>query len=68
MRRLVTSDVAGAAIGGRGDLSSSGDTPKNPTWRRAILAGLVLGLAELTKFSLLLLYGLWPLLWLAPVR
>ena len=37
---------------------------KHPTLARAALAGVVLGLAQLTKFSLILLYGLWPLLWL----
>lgn len=35
---------------------------KNPTWRLAALAGLVLGLAQLTKFSLVVLFGLWPLM------
>ena len=35
---------------------------QRPTWRRAAWAGVVLGLAQLTKFSLILLYGLWPLL------
>ena len=38
---------------------------RNPTWRWAVLAGLMLGLAELTKFSLVLLYAYWPFLWLA---
>ncbi len=33
-----------------------------PTWLRAILAGLLLGLAQLTKFNMILLYGLWPAL------
>ena len=36
---------------------------QHPTWARATAAGVVLGLAELTKFSLLLLYLLWPALW-----
>jgi hypothetical protein len=31
--------------------------------RRAILAGVQLGLAGLTKFTLLLLFPLWPVLW-----
>ena len=36
----------------------------DPCWERAAFAGLVLGLAELTKFTLLVLYPLWLLLWL----
>lgn len=35
-----------------------------PTWQRAISTGLILGLAELTKTTLILLYPIWPLLWL----
>jgi hypothetical protein len=35
---------------------------KRPTWTRAALSGLILGLAQLSKFSLILLYGLWPAL------
>lgn len=35
-----------------------------PTWSRAMLAGVALGLAELTKLSWLLLFGLWPALWI----
>jgi dolichyl-phosphate-mannose--protein O-mannosyl transferase len=37
---------------------------KQPTWMSAIIAGLALGVAELTKMSWLILFGLWPLLWL----
>lgn len=37
---------------------------KQPTWTRAMLAGGALGLAELAKMSWLILFGLWPLLWL----
>lgn len=37
---------------------------KRPTWTRAGLAGLSLGLAELSKMSWLILFGLWPALWL----
>lgn len=35
------------------------------SWRDAALAGGLLGVAQLTKFSLILLYGIWPLLWFA---
>lgn len=37
----------------------------SPTWRRTAAAGLALGIAELTKITWLILYGLFPLLWLA---
>ena len=33
-------------------------------WPRALLAGLTLGLAELTKSTWIILFALWPLLWL----
>src|SRR5690606_19303560 len=36
---------------------------KVPTWTRAACAGLLLGLAELSKMSWLFLFALWPLLW-----
>ena len=37
---------------------------KQPTWTRTTLAGGALGLAELSKMSWLILFGLWPMLWL----
>jgi hypothetical protein len=40
-----------------------------PTWSAALFAGLTLGLAELTKSTWVVLFGLWPLLWLVcPIR
>jgi Dolichyl-phosphate-mannose-protein mannosyltransferase len=59
--RLITSDVAAASIGA-GATYLFWRYQKYPTWSRAALAGLALGLAQLTKFSLILLYGLWPAL------
>jgi len=38
---------------------------KHPDWRRAAIAGGILGVAELTKFTLLVLYPVWLLVWLA---
>ncbi|MEM1062264.1 MAG: glycosyltransferase family 39 protein, partial [Planctomycetota bacterium] len=35
---------------------------KKPDWKRATLAGLALGLAEVSKSSWIILFGLWPLL------
>lgn len=37
---------------------------KNPTWGQAALTGVVLGLAELAKTTLILFYPIWPLMWL----
>ncbi|MCA9017027.1 MAG: glycosyltransferase family 39 protein, partial [Planctomycetaceae bacterium] len=36
---------------------------QHPTWGRVVAAGCVLGLAELTKSTLILFFGLWPCLW-----
>lgn len=36
---------------------------KKSTWGRAIVAGCLLGIAELTKSTLILFFGLWPCLW-----
>jgi 4-amino-4-deoxy-L-arabinose transferase-like glycosyltransferase len=38
---------------------------KSPTWWRTAGVGVLLGLAILTKFTLLLFYALWPLVWVA---
>ena len=37
---------------------------KAPTWPQVVLTGLVLGLAELAKTTLILFYPLWPLMWI----
>jgi len=34
------------------------------SWERALAAGFLLGLAELSKMTWIILFGLWPLLWL----
>lgn len=36
---------------------------KHPTWQRTIATGIILGLAELSKMTLILFYPLWPVLW-----
>jgi 4-amino-4-deoxy-L-arabinose transferase-like glycosyltransferase len=38
---------------------------KKPTWSQAALTGVVLGLAELAKTTLILFYPLWPVMWVA---
>jgi hypothetical protein len=37
---------------------------KTPSWKRASWLGVVLGIAELSKFTLLIFYPLWPILWI----
>jgi 4-amino-4-deoxy-L-arabinose transferase-like glycosyltransferase len=36
-----------------------------PRWANAVKAGIALGLAELTKTTWIVLFGLWPCLWIA---
>lgn len=59
---LLTTDAHAAAMG-----LAAGYTfwrwVAEPCWDRALFAGLVLGLAELTKFTLLAFYPLWPVMW-----
>jgi len=37
---------------------------REPTWTRTLVSGLVLGLAELAKMTLVIFFALWPLMWL----
>lgn len=37
-------------------------------WSRALVAGLTLGLAELTKSTWIILFGVWPLLWIVSLQ
>ncbi|GIW87974.1 MAG: glycosyl transferase [Isosphaeraceae bacterium] len=62
--RLATTDIPAAATSAAATYLFWRYLAR-PTWPRALGAGLVLGLAQLTKFSALILYGLWPLIWLA---
>lgn len=62
--RLVTTDAGATALGVAATYLFWSYL-HDPTWRRATIAGLVLGLAQLSKFSMILLLGLWPALWLA---
>ena len=60
---LITPDCAATAFG-----LAAGYTFHRwllrPVWRRAVLAGLALGFAEAAKMSWVILFGLWPALWL----
>lgn len=59
--RLVTTDMGATALGVLATYIFWRYL-KQPSWRLAALAGLALGIAQLSKFSLIVLYGLWPLL------
>lgn len=61
---LVTTDVP-AAVAGLVASYAFWRFLKGPSWRTAILAGISLGMAALTKFTLLVFFVLWPILWLA---
>jgi 4-amino-4-deoxy-L-arabinose transferase and related glycosyltransferases of PMT family len=37
---------------------------KKSSWEQTFFTGLLLGIAELTKYTLLVFYGFWPLMWL----
>lgn len=37
---------------------------KDPTWTRTVLTGIFLGLAELAKSTMIILFPLWPAIWL----
>ena len=62
--RLVTTDMGATSIGVMATFVFWLYL-KSPSKKGAILAGFCLGLAQLTKFSLILLSALWPILVLA---
>ncbi|MGM0487599.1 MAG: ArnT family glycosyltransferase [Planctomycetota bacterium] len=59
---LVGSDVAAGVVGAAA-VYSFGRWLRNAQWLQAIIAGVVLGFAELCKFTLLVFYPLLPILW-----
>jgi 4-amino-4-deoxy-L-arabinose transferase-like glycosyltransferase len=60
---LVTPDVP-AAVAALGATYIFRHYLRHGTWGRAAAAGVLLGVAQLTKFTLLLLYAVWPVLFL----
>ncbi len=60
--QLITPDAPAAAMG---VLASYAFWRwlKQPTWGAALWAGVALGLCELTKSTWIVLFGLWPVLW-----
>jgi len=61
--QAITPD-AGAAAMGIAAAYAFWHWLRSPTWGRALAAGAVLGLAELTKTTWVVLFPLWPVLWL----
>ena len=61
--QMITPDAPSAAMG-----AAAGyvfwQWLKQPTASRAFVAGVVLALAQLTKFTWVILFGIWPLVWL----
>jgi hypothetical protein len=62
--RLITTD-AGSTVIGAAATYVFWRYLHRPNWKWAAAAGLALGLAQLTKFSMLILFAIWPSLWLA---
>lgn len=60
---LITPDCAATALG-LGATYLFWRWLRQPTWGRTTTAGLVLGLAELTKTSWIILFGLYPAIWI----
>ena len=61
---LMTPDAPAAALGALA-CYTFWRWLKKPSWRSTITAGIILGLAELSKTTLILFYPLWPILWVA---
>ena len=61
--QLITPDTAAAAMGVAASFMFR-NWLLDPHPLRAFAAGVAMGLAELTKFTWIILFGLWPLLWL----
>jgi hypothetical protein len=60
---MITTDCAATSLGlGAGYVFWR--WLRHRSWRRALAAGAALGLAELTKTTWVVLFGLWPALWL----
>jgi 4-amino-4-deoxy-L-arabinose transferase-like glycosyltransferase len=60
--RLITSDVGSASMGVLATYAFW-RYMNRPGWKLAAIAGVLLGLAQLTKFTLLVLFVIWPFLW-----
>ncbi|MBN72974.1 MAG: hypothetical protein CME32_27280 [Gimesia sp.] len=61
--QCITPDCGATALG-LAAMYSFWKWLQSPHWTKAVIAGLVLGLAELSKSTWIILFGLWPLIWL----
>ena len=61
--QLMTPDVGTTALGVAAAYTFW-QWLREPSWRSTLLAGFVLGLAELAKTTLIVFFALWPLMWL----
>ena len=61
--QLITCDMAATAMGAAA-CYTFWNWLRLPTWRNCAISGIVLGLAQLTKTTLLIFYPLWAFLWL----
>ena len=61
---LITADIHASALGVAAAYSFW-RWLINPTWKSTIISGVILGVAELSKTTLIIFLPLWPLLWLA---
>jgi hypothetical protein len=59
----ICPDAAAAALGVSGHYAFW-RWLKAPEWRKAIVAGLVLGIVQLTKMTWIILFAVWPVIWL----
>lgn len=59
--RLITTDMAATSLGVLATYVFWCYLHR-PGWKLAVLSGVALGLGQLAKFSLIVLYGLWPVL------
>ncbi|MGH7138720.1 MAG: glycosyltransferase family 39 protein, partial [Pirellulales bacterium] len=60
--QMITPDVGAASVGAAA-CYAFWRWLRGPTWPRAVAAGLVLGAAELTKATFVVLYGIWLVEW-----
>ena len=63
-RALVTGDMAATATGILA-FYAFWRWLRRPSWGGALVTGLLLGIAELAKFVWIMLFLLWPVLWIA---
>lgn len=60
---LITSDSSATALG-LAACYTFWRWLRRPTWWHTLISGLVFGLAELSKSTLIIFFPLWPILWL----